>query len=50
VSEPVWQLLAQAHQKCGASVLLEWDAEIPDFEQTHAEARRAHDYLSEQTA
>lgn len=50
VSEPVWQLLARAHAQCNASVLLEWDAEIPDFEQTHAEARRAHDYLSEQPA
>jgi uncharacterized protein (UPF0276 family) len=48
VSEPVWQLLVQAHQKCEASVLLEWDAEIPDFEHTHAEARRARAYLSEQ--
>lgn len=50
VSEPVWQLLAQAHHRCGASVLLEWDAEIPDFEETHAEARRARDYLCEQPA
>jgi uncharacterized protein (UPF0276 family) len=50
VSEPVWQLLAQAHRQCRASILLEWDAEIPDFEQTHAEACRAHQYLSEQPA
>ena len=29
----------------GASVLLEWDAEIPSFEETHAEALRARDFL-----
>jgi len=45
VIEPVWQLLAAAHQRCGASVLLEWDAEIPSFEQTHAEALRAEQYI-----
>jgi uncharacterized protein (UPF0276 family) len=50
VSEPVWQLLAQAHRQCGASVLLEWDADIPDFEETHAEALRARDYLTGQPA
>jgi uncharacterized protein (UPF0276 family) len=47
VSEPVWQLLARAHRQCQASVLLEWDAEIPGFEETHAEALRARDYLGE---
>ena len=50
VSEPVWQLLAHAHRHCAASVLLEWDAEIPDFVQTHAEACRARGYLQERAA
>jgi uncharacterized protein (UPF0276 family) len=45
VAEPVWQLLAQAHRRCGASVLLDRDAEIPSFEETHAEALRAERYI-----
>ena len=46
VLDPVWRLLAIAHQRAGgASVLLEWDAEIPGFDETHAEALRAHDYI-----
>jgi hypothetical protein len=27
------------------SVLLEWDAEIPSFEQTHQEALRAKEFI-----
>jgi uncharacterized protein len=46
VIEPVWQLLAYAHQRCQASVLLEWDAEIPSFEETHAEALRARAFIA----
>ena len=46
VIEPVWRLLGEAHARAGgASVLLEWDAEIPSFEETHAEALRARDYV-----
>ena len=45
VVEPVWRLLAQAHARCGASILLEWDAEIPSFEETYAEALRAQSFL-----
>jgi len=46
VLEPVWQLLAAAYERVqGASVLLEWDAEIPSFEVTHAEALRARDFI-----
>ena len=45
VIDPVWQLLGQAQRLSGASVLLEWDAEIPDFEATHAEALRARAYM-----
>jgi uncharacterized protein (UPF0276 family) len=45
VAAPVWELLAQAHRRCRASVLLEWDAEIPSFEETHAEALRAEQFI-----
>jgi len=46
VIEPVWRLLADAHARCRASILLEWDAEIPEFDVTHAEALRAHEFLA----
>ncbi|HWA71010.1 MAG TPA: DUF692 domain-containing protein [Polyangiaceae bacterium] len=46
VIEPVWQLLADAHRRAGgAPILLEWDAEIPSFEVTHAEALRAREFI-----
>ncbi len=42
----VWDLLGEAWQRAGGvSVLLEWDAEIPPFEQVHAEALRARDAI-----
>ena len=46
VIDPVWQLLANAHQRSsGVPVLLEWDAEIPSFAETHAEALRARAFI-----
>lgn len=46
VIDPVWRLLGEAHRRArGASVLLEWDAEIPSFETTFAEALRAYDFI-----
>jgi uncharacterized protein len=46
VIDPVWQLLAAAHQRSsGVPVLLEWDAEIPSFQETHAEALRAREFI-----
>lgn len=46
VIDSVWQLLAVAHRRCqGVPVLLEWDAEIPSFEETHAEALRAREFI-----
>jgi uncharacterized protein (UPF0276 family) len=46
VSDAVWQLLGEAWRRTGgASVLLEWDAEIPGFEATHAEALRARQFF-----
>jgi uncharacterized protein len=46
VIEPVWRLLAQAHRASAASILLEWDAEIPSFAETHAEALRARQFVA----
>jgi uncharacterized protein (UPF0276 family) len=45
VIEPVWSLLGEAYRRSAASILLEWDAEIPSFEETHAEALRAREFL-----
>lgn len=42
VIDDVWRLLSDAYRRAGGvSVLLEWDAEIPSFEEVHAEALRA---------
>lgn len=46
VIDPVWQLLGHAYRRAsGVSTLLEWDAEIPSFAETHAEALRARDFI-----
>jgi hypothetical protein len=46
VVDEVWQLLGDAWRRAGGtSVLLEWDAEIPSFEVTHAEAMRAKEVI-----
>ncbi len=46
VVDDVWRLIGDAWRRAGGtSVLLEWDAEIPSFEVTHAEAMRAKDYV-----
>lgn len=46
VSDPVWGLLRQAHARTGgAAVLLEWDAEIPSFDEVHREALRARAFI-----
>lgn len=46
VVDPVWKLLGQAWRRCqGASVLLEWDASIPSFQEVHAEALKARRVL-----
>jgi uncharacterized protein len=42
VVDAVWQLCALAQRRAGGvSALLEWDAEIPSFEEVHAEALKA---------
>jgi uncharacterized protein (UPF0276 family) len=46
VMDEVWQLFGSAHRLAGGvSTLLEWDAEIPSFEVTHAEALRAREFV-----
>jgi uncharacterized protein (UPF0276 family) len=45
VIDPVWELLGEAYRRSAASVLLEWDAEIPSFEETHGDALRARDFI-----
>src|SRR6185369_16894378 len=42
VIDPVWDLAREAFERCPTvSLLLEWDAEIPPFEDVHAEALKA---------
>jgi uncharacterized protein (UPF0276 family) len=51
VIDEVWRLLSAAYARTGgASVLLEWDAEIPSFEETHAEALRARQFIARTAA
>ena len=51
VVDDVWRLLGDAHRRAGgASVLLEWDAEIPGFEATHAEALQARRFIARAAA
>ena len=46
VIDPVWALYARAIQRCGpTATLLEWDDNIPSFEEVHAEALKANRYL-----
>jgi uncharacterized protein (UPF0276 family) len=47
VEHPVWELLGDAVERSGgAAVLLEWDAEIPPFDEVHREARRAGEFVT----
>jgi uncharacterized protein len=42
VIDPVWDLARDAYRRAGGtSLLLEWDAEIPPFEEVHREALKA---------
>jgi len=50
VIDDVWKLLGDAYRRAGGvSVLLEWDAEIPPFEEAHAEALRARQFMEAST-
>ena len=47
VIDPVWELYRLAHQLTGgASTLLEWDANIPEFPVVHAEVLKSRQYMS----
>lgn len=47
VATDVWELFALAWQMTGgAAVLLEWDSNIPDFEDYHAELLKAKDFMN----
>lgn len=46
VLDPVWGLYARAIERCGpTATLLEWDDNIPSFDEVHAEALKANRYL-----
>ena len=47
VIDPVWKLLGEAHRRSSAPILLEWDAEIPSFEETWADALRAKEFIAQ---
>jgi len=47
VLDPVWKLYARAIERCGpTATLLEWDDNIPSFEEVHAEALKADRFLA----
>lgn len=47
VERDVWDLLGEAWRRAGGtSVLLEWDAEIPPFDEVHAEALLANNAIA----
>ena len=46
VLDPVWSLYARAIERCGpTATLLEWDDNIPSFDEVHAEALKANRFL-----
>jgi uncharacterized protein (UPF0276 family) len=46
VLDPVWKLYARAIERCGpTATLLEWDDNIPSFEEVHSEALKANRFL-----
>jgi len=46
VLDPVWKLYARAIERCGpTATLLEWDDNIPSFEEVHGEALKANRFL-----
>ncbi len=47
VIDPVWRIYARAVERVGpTATLLEWDDNIPSFNEVHAEALKANRYLS----
>jgi uncharacterized protein (UPF0276 family) len=51
VIDPVWELYAKTIERVGpTATLLEWDDEIPSFEEVHKEALKAKRYIPDKTA
>jgi uncharacterized protein (UPF0276 family) len=51
VIDPVWALAEDAYRRSGGtSILLEWDAEIPPFDEVHREALRASRFATDRSA
>jgi uncharacterized protein (UPF0276 family) len=51
VADPVWDLLAYVRQRGAcAPVMLEWDADIPDFPTVHREALKAQQLVNTEAA
>jgi uncharacterized protein (UPF0276 family) len=51
VIDPVWALAEDAYRRTGGtSILLEWDADIPPFEDVHREAQRAARFVEPRLA
>jgi uncharacterized protein len=50
VIDDVWRLLGEAYRRGRAPILLEWDAEIPSFQETWADALRAREFLGHEAA
>lgn len=49
VIDPVWVLYARAIERCGrVATLLEWDDNIPSFDEVHNEALKANRYLHQE--
>jgi hypothetical protein len=47
VIDPVWKLYERALERTGpVPTLLEWDDQVPSFDQVHAEALKANRYLN----
>ena len=47
VLDPVWDLYARAIERCGpTATLLEWDDNIPSFDEVHSEALKANKFLA----
>jgi uncharacterized protein (UPF0276 family) len=51
VIDTVWQLYRHAHRRLGGvATLLEWDANIPDFDVVHGEALKARQFREQEDA
>jgi uncharacterized protein (UPF0276 family) len=47
VLDPVWKLYAHAIRGAGVTAtLLEWDDKIPSFDEVHAEALKANEFIA----